>query len=257
MTDILQIASIGMLEGKQRLELISRNAASAALPGFRRHVVGVRSFAASLTQTQPSGGPSLGAGEFAVESPLVDSSGAESLGVRVDLHAGAELHTGRALDVAIAPEDLFFALTDGTQTWLTRAGSFQVGPEGVLLGEGGLRVVGTQGDIRVPDADISIGADGRISHAGQIVGGLQLFRANEPGSLQAAAGALLAAPAGMQAAEPEAVRLRTGTLEAANTDSLHEMLDLMMVSRQFEGLSRVVQSYDEALGRTLQQLGEI
>jgi flagellar basal body rod protein FlgG len=34
------------------------------------------------------------------------------------------------------------------------------------------------------------------------------------------------------------------------------MLDLMTLSRQFESLSRVLQNYDEALGRVIEKLGE-
>jgi flagellar basal body rod protein FlgG len=55
----------------------------------------------------------------------------------------------------------------------------------------------------------------------------------------------------------DAIRIRSGTLEASNTDATREMLSLMTLSRQFESLSRVLQSYDDLLGRTIQKLGEV
>jgi flagellar basal body rod protein FlgG len=61
----------------------------------------------------------------------------------------------------------------------------------------------------------------------------------------------------MQPADAAEGRIRSGMLEASNTDASREMLSLMAVSRQFESLSRVLQSYDELLGRTIQKLGEV
>lgn len=240
MSDIFQIANIGMVQGRERLEAIGLNAASASLPGYRRHVVTGSVFDAALAAAEP---PSTGAQPRAAIQ-------------HIDLKPGAMTSTGRALDLFIDSEDLFFALTDGIQTWLTRAGSFQVNEEGVLVGEGGLRVVGAQGDLQLGGSDVEISTDGQITRNGVVVGALQLFQPLDPTSLEAAQGALLIAPGGMQPASPESARVHSGALEAANTDPNREMLGLMTLSRQFESLSRVVQSYDEALGRAIQKLGE-
>jgi len=238
MSDIFQIASVGMQQGKQRLEAISLNASSASQPGYRRHVATVQPFSAVFDA-----------------SPTAEAGPGPAL-QQVDLHPGELMSTGHPLDVSIDDDDLFFALTDGTQTWLTRAGSFHLNADGVLVGERDLRVVGTQGDVHLPGSDVEIGADGRITHQGAVVGALQLFKPNDRVSLQAAQGALLVAPAGMQPTEAGVGRVRAGTLEASNADSSREVLTLVTLSRQFEGLSRIVQGYDEVLGRAIQKLGE-
>lgn len=230
MSDVYQIASIGLLAGKERLAAISENAASASLPGYRRHVPVGRAFDAMLTQ------PALR---------------------QVDLRPGAIAATGRALDLAVDGTDAFFALTDGNQTWLTRGGAFRLNDEGVLVGERGLRVVGAQGDVRLPGSNVTIEADGRITYQGVVVAALQLFRPNDRTSLQAAEGALLTAPSGVQPVEAQAARVRSGMLEASNTDATREMLGLMALSRQFESLTQILQSYDELLGRAIQKLGEV
>lgn len=240
MSDIFQIAGIGLLEGKQRLEAISQNAASASLPGYRRHIAAGRAFDASLAAAE------------AAASPRVD----RLLSQQVDLRPGAVLATGRALDLAIDTEDLFFALTDGAQTWLTRAGAFHVSQDGVLVGERELRVVGAQGDVRLPGSDVTVEADGRITQQGVTVATLQLFRPNDRASLLGAQGSLLTASSGVQPAEAGTARVRGGVLEASNTDAASEMLSLMTLSRQFESLSRVLQGYDELLGRAIQKLTE-
>jgi len=250
MSDIFQIDGIGLFEGKQRLEAISQNAASASLPGYRRHVVTGRAFDAALatSSASPAQAPSQQAPSQAPSQQAPSQ--------QVNLHPGSMMATGRPLDVAIDPQDLFFALTDGTQTWLTRAGAFRVGEDGVVVGERDLHVIGMQGDVRLPSSDVTVEADGRITYQGATVAELQLFKPTEPSSLLAAQGSLLSAPSGMEPAQKGEVRVRGGTLEASNTDAASEMLELMTLSRQFESLSRVLQNYDEALGRVIEKLGE-
>lgn len=229
MSDLYQIVNIGLLDSRQRVEAISMNAASASLIGYRRHVVTGRTFDAALAA-----------------SP------------RVDLTAGAMIATHRPLDLAIETDGAFFALTDGTQIWLTRAGNFRLNEDGVLVGERGLRVVGTQGEVRLPaSGDLEIAADGRVTHDGVVVGALQLFKPFDRASLQAAAGSLLLASSGTMPVDAASTRIRSATLEASNTDAGREMLGLMTLSRQFESLSRVLQSYDDLVGRTLQKLGDV
>jgi flagellar basal-body rod protein FlgF len=243
MTDIFQIASIGMADSRQRLEAVSQNTANVRLPGYRRHVVSGSGFQSMIAAPELTS---------AVGRALAAST---ERTIGVNLEPAALMQTGRSLDVAVDAQDQFFALTDGTQTWLTRSGAFRLGNDGILVGEGGLRVVGTQGDIHLKDSEVAIGADGRIVSKGAVVGFLQLFRANDPKSISAAQGSLLAAASGIApAADPH---VRGGMLEASNSDSTHEMLETIVISRQFEAMSRVVQGYDDALGQAIQKLGEI
>jgi flagellar basal body rod protein FlgG len=216
-----------------RLDAISVNAAAATLPGYRRQVVAALPFDAVLASEGP---------------PATTRT--------VNLRPGELVETGRALDVSIDSEELFFALTDGEQTWLTRAGSFQLDAQGVLTASNGLRVVGVQGELQLPGSDVRIAGDGRITRDGMLLGQLQLFRVEDLSSLRPARGALLEATHGLHPVEPSQVRVRAGTLEASNTDAAREMLDVTALARQFESLSRVVQGYDELLARTIQKLSE-
>lgn len=238
MMDIFQITSVGMLDGRQRLEAVSENTASSSLPGYRRHVVTGSSFSALIGQPAS-----------------MATAAASRMADHVNLQPGAMKATGRPLDVAIDGSDGFFAVTDGRQTWLTRSGAFSLNSDGVLVGEGGNKVVGAQGDIRLADSDIEIGADGRITHHGETVGAMALFTPSDPASLLAASGSLLESPSGTQTVS--APRVRGGMLEASNTDPTREMMSVVGFSRQFEALSRVTQSYDEILSQTIEKLGEV
>lgn len=245
MSDIYSIASVGLLDGQKRLETISQNAANASVPGFKRQVAAARSFAVDLAQAAAAG---HGAdAKTAATAPRL----------RVDLRPGTLVATGRPLDVAIEGEDLFFALTDGVKTWLTRAGAFRLNPEGVLVDERGLRVQGVGGDIKLDNAGVEIRPDGQIVRDGVAVAALQLFRPNDRAALEPAGGALMAAAQGAQPAEFGTGRVRASTLESSNAGASTEMVDLLALSRQFESLVRVTQGYDELLGRAIQKLGEV
>jgi flagellar basal body rod protein FlgG len=244
MTDIFQIAAVGMQEGKQRLQAISQNAANASLPGYRRQVVTGRSFDSTLLDGAAAQSPSL----TAIDASL-------RLAHQVNLRRGATLATGRALDVAIDSDDLFFAVTDGERVWLTRGGAFRRSDAGVLVGERDLRVMGVDGDVRLPAGDVVVEADGRITQQGATVATLQLFRPADAAAVVAANGALLESPGGIEPAEPGIARMRGGMLEASNTDNAREMLNLIELSRQFEALTRVLQGYGEMLDRAIEKLG--
>ena len=234
MNDLYGIARIGFDQGRHRLEAIGLNAANAARPGYRRQ------FALDVAAApEASGG---------VGARTTSAASAGEGGRPVDLRPGAPMGTGRALDLAIEDEELFFALTDGERTWLTRAASFRLDAEGVLVGERGLRVVGRDGEIR---------RDGQIVRDGIVLGALQLFRPNDRSSLRSAGGALLSAASGEHAVEAGNGRLRSGFLEGSNAEPARDLVELVALTRQFESLARVTQGYDELLGRAIQQLGAV
>lgn len=244
MSDLYTIAAVGMLNGQQRLESISQNAASASVPGFKRQVATARSFEANMVSGD--------------KSHLIDSERALSTNtLRVDLRPGATQETNRALDVSIESSDLFFALSDGASTWLSRAGAFHLDANGWLVGERGLRVQGTAGDIRLDSVDVEIQPDGQILKDGVAMAALQLFAPTERAGLTSAGGALLTTTSPITPAEPGHMRVRAGTLESSNASAATEMVDLLTLFRQFESLIRVTQGYDELLGRTIQKLGEV
>lgn len=275
MGDLVGILRLGLDAGRQRLEAIGLNAANAARPGYRRTfaldaftldapagalaAAGLRAAAASAAAGAAEAGRESQAEPASPLRPAghggLGRHGVPAVGHAVDLRPGEPIATGRALDLAIEGDELFFALTDGVRTWLTRAGAFRLDADGVLVGENGLRVVGRDGDVRVASEGVDVRRDGQILHEGVAVAALQLFRPAERAALRAAGGTLLSATGGARAAEPGAGRLRSGFLEASNADAARELVELVALTRQFESLARVGQGYDELLGRAIAQFG--
>lgn len=243
MSDIFSITGIGMQDGQKRLEGLSQNAANASTPGYRRQVT------ASRTSAQRFDAALANAG--AAEAPQAATRSARG----VDLREGGLMSTGRALDVAIDGGEHYFGLSDGQRVWLTRAGSLRIDGEGFLVGERGLRVQGTSGDVRLSHGDVEVRADGSITREGVVLATLQLFKPAADSAPEPGRGSLIGF-AQMQPVEHGA-RVRSGFLEGSNASANSEVLGLVALTRQYESLVRITQGYDEALGKTIQRLGEI
>jgi flagellar basal-body rod protein FlgF len=241
MSDIFSITGIGLQDGQKRLEAVSQNAANASTPGYRRQVAASRLSAHSFDAALAT----AAANETAPTRPLRG----------VDLREGAPITTGRSLDVAIDGAEHFFGLSDGKRVWLTRAGAFRVDGEGFLIGEGGLRVQGAQGDVRLDHTDVEVRADGSITREGVVVAALRLFKPVAGATPEPGRGSLL----GFSDVDPVSggIKVRSGFVEGSNASANTEVLGLVALTRQYESLVRVTQGYDDALGRTIQKLGEI
>ena len=247
MADILSLAVSALRADQTRLEQLSLNAANATTPGYRRGTVASVSFNGVMEAQQAGPASSLAS---LPASPLLRRA--------TDFTAGALNQTGRPLDLAI-DGDGFLALNDGTRTWLTRAGALQVNEQGELTGAKGMRVLGTQGDVKPGgSAGVSIDGAGRVTVGGQPVGQLRVVKPADDAEITSEDGVLFAV-AGDQFAdvEPQRRTVRAGFLEASNTSSLQEMLGVMAGTRHFESLIRLVQGYDEVLGKAIQKLGEV
>ena len=247
MTDILSVAVSALRADQTRLEQLSLNTANATTPGYRRGVLASVSFNGVMDVQQANQAAALAS---LPSTPLLQRA--------TDFTAGALTQTGRPLDVAVEG-DGFLAVTDGTQNWLTRAGALQVNANGELTGANGMRVIGMQGDIRPGgSAGISIDAAGRVTVANLPVGQLRVVKPATDAQITSSDGILFSV-AGDQFTdvEPEHRALRAGFLEASNTNSLQEMLGVMQSTRHFESLIRLVQGYDEVLGKAIQKLGEV
>jgi len=181
-----------------------------------------------------------------------------------DLSHGAMQTTGRDLDVAI-DGDGFIAVqgTDGKEAY-SRAGDLRVTPDGLLQTGSGLQVLGQGGPISIPPADkLTIGGDGTISiipmGAGNATTLMEIDRIKlvnpELTNLEKLNDGLLHTKDGKPLAADANVKLASGVLEGSNVNSIHAMVDMIELARNFELQSKVMKSVDEnsaASGKLIQ-----
>ena len=139
----------GLRAHQTYIDVIGNNLANVSTPGFR----GSRAtFSDILSFTARTGsGPN---GNFGGQNPMQIGTGTLMASIDVNTSQGTLQDTGRSMDVALQGRG-FFTLTNGSQTFYSRVGSFGIDADRALVDlRTGLRVVSAQGSsISVPTAD--------------------------------------------------------------------------------------------------------
>jgi flagellar basal-body rod protein FlgF len=159
-----------------------------------------------------------------------------------DQSIGAQMSTGRDLDIAIQG-DGFIAVQgrDGREAY-TRAGDLMVDANGQLMTKTGLPVLGDGGPLSVPpNNSLAIAPDGTISIVPQgqgpettaSVGRIKLVN---PGNDNVERGedGLFRMKDGSDAPADADMRVASGTLEASNVNAAEAMVNMIELARNFE-----------------------
>ncbi|WP_138380201.1 flagellar basal-body rod protein FlgG [Luteithermobacter gelatinilyticus] len=254
----LSIAATGMLAQQLNVEVISNNIANMNTTGFKRQRA---EFQDLLYQNiERVGAASSNAGNI-VPSGIQIGVGVKAGGVYRITEQGELVNTDTPFDMAINGSGYFrIQLPDGQDAY-TRAGSFQLSPQGQLVTPEGYVV---SPGITIPqDAiDISINPEGevQVKLAGQIdpqvVGQLELAIFPNPAGLEATGQNLfLETPASGAANvgtpnEAGFGAIIQGFLETSNVNSVSEITSLITAQRAYEMNSKVISSADEMMSVT-------
>lgn len=166
--------------------------------------------------------------------------------------------TGRDLDVALASSNGWIAVQTPQGEAYTRAGSLQVGINGLLQTSLGQPVMSDQnGIIDVPDqAALTITSDGTITAIGAgdapnnilNLGRIKLVNPPEAQLVHGDDGVFRLAPVNGQPAPPlpadPSLRVLSGVLEGSNTNPMAAMVGMIENARRFEQQMQVVQQAD-------------
>jgi flagellar basal-body rod protein FlgF len=171
----------------------------------------------------------------------------------VDLSHGAQMETGRDLDVAINGDGfLSVRLPDGREAY-TRDGQLQIDVAGRLLSSEGLEMIGANGPIALPPSEsVVIGSDGTITvrpegqgpEALVQVGRLKLVNPEASAVTKDATGLLVLAD-GAMAPEDPTVTVTSGFLESSNVSAVNELTEILSLARQFELEVRMMKVAEE------------
>src|SRR5258708_9897156 len=136
-----------MINDVERLRIISHNLANVSTVGFKREVAVTRPFAQLLSASSNA----LASGGLA--TPIMTT--------QTDVSAGALIHTGNPLDLAIEGEG-YFVVDTGEQEAYSRQGTFHLNADGELVTVAGRPVMTNAGEIRLPSPAPVIDSQGNI-----------------------------------------------------------------------------------------------
>ncbi|MEX1147276.1 MAG: flagellar basal-body rod protein FlgG [Sphingomonadales bacterium] len=254
----LSIASTGMLAQQLNVEVISNNLANMNTHGYKRQRVEFQDLLYQNLQR---------VGAASSDTGTVTPSGIQiGVGVRTGsvyriTEQGNLVATSNTYDLAINGEGYFrIEQPDGTDAY-TRAGSFQLSPDGQLVNAAGY-VLGPGLTVPPEAVDVTINPQGEVlvKLAGQIepqnVGRLELVSFPNPAGLESIGeNMLLETPASGLAAigvpgTPGFGTVTQGFLETSNVNAVEEITTLITAQRAYEMNSKVISTADEMLSVT-------
>lgn len=210
---------------QQKQAMTANNLANVNTTGFRNDMTNTQ--AVYLTD---------GSGSVSSRAQAADSQDSADMG------AGANVSTGRDLDVAMDGDALLgVQATDGSEAY-TRRGDLKVSDSGLLVTGDGLPVMGDAGPITLPPADkVSIDKTGTISiipagdTSGQLtqVDHLKLVSAVGSKIAKSEDGLFRVANGGTLPSDPNA-RVTSGALEGSNVNATKALTDMIDASRAWE-----------------------
>ncbi|MEW5995687.1 MAG: flagellar hook-basal body protein [Candidatus Zixiibacteriota bacterium] len=236
----LYTSASGMLPRIKKQELTAHNIANVGTPGYKRDML----FTRELSRAEQK----LVKKQADWQKPIVNE-------VFTDYAAGAFDHTGNPLDLAIDGDGFFtLQLADGSRA-LTRAGSFTVDNDGLLIFPGGALVMGEGGAIEVGNGKVMVSQSGGIEVDGFVVNRIVPVTAANLDELTKIGNGLFLVPEGVELMPVQTATVRQGYLESANVDIVHEMIEMIISFREYEANARAVQAQDQSLEHLFNRVG--
>ncbi len=257
----LSIAATGMLAQQLNVEVISNNIANMNTTAYQRRRA---EFADLLYQNLRRVGADSSSSGSVVPTGVQVGLGVRATATVRMTEQGNLISTENPLDTAVEGEGYFLVTLPTGDTAYTRAGSFQLSPQGELVTTDGFTVAP---GITIPTDAIEVTINGQgqilVKVDGQIapnnVGQLQLaIFANDAGLEAIGDNMFLETPASGAATTgtPGAVgfgSLRQGFLETSNVNVVTEITNLIAAQRAYEMNSRVIETADQMMS-TLNQI---
>jgi len=257
----LSIAATGMLAQQANIDVIANNIANMNTSAYKRQRAGFQDLL--YQNIRRVGAASSDAGTI-VPSGVQLGTGVKTASVYRVTEQGNLTASGNPLDLAIKGEGYFRVTLPNGDDAYTRAGNFQLSPDGEIVTLDGLTVAP---GITVPAGaiDVSINSSGEVQVKldGQVqpqtVGQIELTTFPNEAGLEAVGDNLaLETPASGTATSgnPGAAgfgSLQQGFLETSNVDPVSEITSMITAQRAYELNSKVITTSDQMMS-TVSQL---
>ena len=185
------------------------------------------------------------------------STGGKSTGAGgLDLSPGKQVKTGNPYDLAILG-DGFFTVSSPGGVFYTRAGQFRADGDGRLVNAQGFALQAQGGgDLTIrANKSFKILEDGTVLEDGQPTAKLAVVTLNDPQSATYVEGGVLSVPQSA-VTNLDAPVIHQGAYEASNVSNGDEMVSIMQALRQAEAGQKLVNVYDDLMGRVLDSFGQ-
>lgn len=253
----LYTAYTGMLNQQKKMDTLSNNLANADTTGYKKEGVTAKTFENQLAIKVKDG-----------SNAYIDQQiGKLNLGVKIgenytDYSQGSYRYTGNTYDLALGGDGFFnisFMNKAGEQSVkYTRDGNFTIDNEGALRTQDGDYVLGESGEIYIPTnaVDVSINKLGEIYADGEYIDTIKITDFEDYNYLKKYGENMYDAVDGATEKEPTAT-IDQGYLEQSNINVVTEMVNMISLSRTYEANQKLIQTMDDALDKSANQIGKV
>lgn len=174
---------------------------------------------------------------------------------RIDMSSGAIKMTENPANLTIAGDGMFAIKTDEGMAF-TRNGDFKVDQTGRLVTTDGYPVLGKQGEIVIGENQFTINRQGEVFVKGELIDQLELYNPQE--GLQRVGHSLMKVDNDEQLLpmDNSQIQIIQGAVEASNVNPVENMVDMMMIVRQYEANQKAMHTLDDAVRQAVNQVGK-
>jgi flagellar basal body rod protein FlgG len=227
MPDGIAAAASALRYYERRQEIVANNLANANTEGFKAE----RIFARLIGESHPA----------------PDTA--------TDLRRGAFKETGNALDLA-TDSDGFFVVSTAQGERLSRGGSLQRSPEGILTDANGHAVLGEKGVITLGEGTVTIDRDGLVAVNGEAIDRLRMETIPTGTDVQHDAGTLFLPGATREALALGDRKVKQGFVEESNVNTVSTMVDMISVQRAYANAAKALTTLDGIRATIANELGK-
>lgn len=170
------------------------------------------------------------------------------------LEQGKLVQASGPLNVAINGPG-FFSVRGDSGVVYTRSGAFRVAADGTVQTPQGLILQQSGGGDLVVEhpSEVAVEPDGTVLQSGQPIGRIAVFQTKEGAGPEPVDGSLFNLTGSPE--ETATVKLSLGMIEASNVSLGDEMTSVMAAMRSAETGAKLIQVYDDLMGRAATALG--
>lgn len=270
-------AASGMIAQQRRTEMLSNNLANANTPGYKADQSSLRSFPELLLSRMnyetipvskklawnaltPIG--KLQTGVYVQETnPLFSQGDLKQTDLKTDI---ALVNGNLPINQATGqPGSVFFTVQNGNgEPRYTRNGNFTIDGQGFLTTPSGYYVLDENNQrIQLQSDQFVVSDNGAVLENNRQVARLGVAYSNNPsGQLVKEGDGLFRANAALANAyntNNVGFALKQGYIEGSNVDEGQTMTEMLATYRSFEANQKVLQAYDQSMGKAVNEVGKI
>lgn len=245
------VLAVSMIEGNERMEVISNNIANSTTDGYKADTVKFSEVFSTFIQDIHSAGPY----KYGID-------------VETDFSYGPRVETQNQFDMFINGKGFFTVLTSDGPMY-TRNGSFSINNEGILVNKEGYPVLGesylTNGvgifDLSeiISEGNLTVSSDGELFIGEELIDKLLISDFPEPYDLNKI-GNNLYKPGDQsknKVFQAEYANIEQGALEGSNVTIAKEMVNLISCYRFYETSQRCISIQDTTVGKCINEVGRV